>query len=199
MAQPKYAPREEVDGVPVVERVGMTAEEYFAQPETMQPQNLIEGRLYVSPAPIDRHQDIVGDLYLALREYRRGHGGYVILSPFDCRLGDGTVVQPDTGYVVAERAHLVDRYMHGAPDLVVEVLSPGTRRFDRQRKLATYGGNGVREAWLVDPDAETVTVFTSDGKGWQQECSVLFGEVIPSAVVDIGAANLVREAEPDAP
>ena len=194
MAQPKYAEPMDVDAVPVVTRVGMTADEYFALPETMQPQNLIEGRLYVSPAPIDRHQDIVGELYIELSGYRREHGGYVILSPFDCWLADGTVVQPDTGYVIAARRQLVDRYMHGAPDLVVEVLSPGTRRFDRQKKLQTYGVNGVREAWLVDPDAETVTVFTGNGSEWTRERSVLFGEAIPSDIVDIGAGNLVREA-----
>ena len=184
----------DVDAVPVVTRVGMTADEYFALPETMQPQNLIEGRLYVSPSPIDRHQDIVGELYIELSGYRREHGGYVILSPFGCWLADGTVIQPDTGYVIAARRQLVDRYMHGAPDLVVEVLSPGTRRFDRQKKLQTYGVNGVREAWLVDPDAETVTVFTGNGSEWTRERSVLFGEAIPSDIVDIGAGNLVREA-----
>ncbi|HXU24298.1 MAG TPA: Uma2 family endonuclease [Tepidiformaceae bacterium] len=193
MAQPKYAEPMEVDAVPVVTRVGMTADEYFALPETMQPQNLIEGRLYVSPSPIDRHQDIVGELYIELSGYRREHGGYVILSPFDCWLADWTVVQPDTGYVIAARRQLVDRYMHGAPDLVVEVLSPGTRRFDRQKKLQTYGVNGVREAWLVDPDAETVTVFTGNGSEWTRERSVLFGEAIPSDIVDIGAGNLVRD------
>ena len=184
----------DVDAVPVVTRVGMTADEYFALPETMQPQNLIEGQLYVSPSPIDRHQDIVGELYIELSGYRREHGGYVILSPFDCWLADGTVVQPDTGYVIATRRQLVDRYMHGAPDLVVEVLSPGTRRFDRQKKLQTYGVNGVREAWLVDPDAETVTVFTGNGSEWTRERSVLFGEAIPSDIVDIGTGNLLREA-----
>ena len=194
MAQPKYAELMEAEGPPKVVRVGMTADEYFALPETMQPQNLIEGRLYVSPSPIDRHQDIVGGLYIELSGYRREHGGYVILSPFDCWLADGTVVQPDTGYVIAERRQLVDRYMHGAPDLIIEVLSPGTRRFDRQQKLAVYARNGVREAWLVDPDAETVTVFTGKGTDWTREQSVLFGEPIPSDVVDIGAGNLLREA-----
>lgn len=196
MAQPKHAEPMEIDAPPTVTRVGMTAEEYFALPETMQPQNLIEGRLYVSPAPILRHQRISGQLYIVLFEFAAKNGGEAFISPNDCRLGDRTVVQPDVLYVSKERLGiLTERRVEGAPDLVVEVLSPGTRRFDRQQKLAAYAPNGVREAWLVDPDAETVTVFSGDGGAWQRERSVLFGEPIPSDVVDIGAGNLAREAE----
>jgi Uma2 family endonuclease len=195
MAQPKYAEPMEADRPPKVVRVGMTADEYFALPETTQPQNLIEGRLYVSPAPILRHQRLTGHLYVALYEFAIKHGGEVLLSPTDCRLDDRTVVQPDVAYVSEKRlGMLTDKRVEGAPDLVIEVLSPGTRRFDRQKKLQTYGLNGVREAWLVDPDAETVTVFSGNGTGWTDERSVLFGEAIPSDVVDIGAGNLVREA-----
>ena len=193
MAQPKYAEPMEAERPPKVVRVGMTADEYFAGPETMQPHNLIDGRLYRSETPTPRHQELVGDLAVALYHYREGHGGYVILSPSDCRLDDVNVLQPDLGYVIAARRRLVDRYMHRAPDLIIEVLSPGTRRFDRQQKLAVYARNGVREAWLVDPDAETVTVFSGNGSEWTGERSVLFGDAIPSDVVDIGSGNLVRE------
>ncbi|MGH2631960.1 MAG: Uma2 family endonuclease, partial [Tepidiformaceae bacterium] len=149
MAQPKHAEPIEAERPPTVVRVGMTAEEYFAMPETMQPQNLIEGRLYVSPAPILRHEDIVLELAGALRDFRRDDGGYVILSPTDCQLGDRTVLQPDLGYVSKEHLGILSvMRVHGAPDLVIEVLSPGTRRFDRQKKLDAYAANGVREAWL---------------------------------------------------
>lgn len=196
MAQPKHAEPMRADRPPTVARVGMTADEYFALPETMQPQNLIDGRLYVSPAPIVRHQRITGHLYVCLYEFATDRGGEVILSPTDCQLDDRTVVQPDLGYISAERlAILTEKRVEGAPDLVIEVLSPGTRRFDRQKKLAVYARNGVHEAWLVDPDAETVTVFTGTGNEWTRERSVLFGENIPSDIVEIGAGNLVREAE----
>ena len=104
------------------------------------------------------------------------------------------MAQPDLGYVRDERRGILrGKRVEGAPDLVIEVLSPGTRRFDRQQKLAAYGRNGVREAWLVDPDAETVTIFTGTGSEWTREQSVLFGEPIPSEIVDIGAGNLARE------
>jgi Uma2 family endonuclease len=196
MAQPKYAEPMGVDGPPVVTRVGMTADEYFGLPETMQPQNLIEGRLYVSPSPIPAHNDLAFDIASAIRDYRREHGGYVVLAPMDCRLGDRTVLQPDVMYLTEEHKGLRgNKRIEGAPDLVIEVLSPGTRRFDRQQKLAVYAHNGVREAWLVDPEAETVTVFSGEGGAWVRERSVLFGEPIPSDVVDIGAGNLAREAE----
>ena len=189
MAQPKHAEPMEAERPPTVARVGMTADEYLALPETSQPQNLIDGRLYVSPAPRPRHQLIVGDLYVAIRTFQLGNGGYSILSPTDCVLNDGTVVQPDVAYIRAGREAIVGNRVNGAPDLAIEVLSPGTRRFDRQKKLRAYGLNGVREAWLVDPEAETVTVFTGSGGEWTHEQSVLFGETIPSSVVDIGSGN----------
>ena len=101
--------------------------EYFALPETMQPQNLIEGRLYVSPSPLPAHNDLAFDIASAIRDYRREHGGYVVLAPMDCRLGDRTVLQPDVMYLTEEHKSLRGKKrIEGAPDLVVEVLSPST-------------------------------------------------------------------------
>ena len=188
-AQPQLAPVDHEDE-PVLVREGVTVEEYLAMPETTQPYNLIEGRLYVSPTPIMKHQNIVGTLYLALREFAQSSGGLAFISPMDCHLPTGSVLQPDVGYIAPERLDIVDRWVMGAPDLVVEVLSPGTRRFDRNRKLRAYETAGVREAWLVDPSSCTVIVFTGDGKRWISEHSVLFGEPIPSAIVDTGTAGL---------
>src|SRR6185437_5789975 len=134
-------------------REHLTAAEYFALPESSQPQNLIEGRLYVSPSPFWKHQATVGELFESLREFAREHGGEVILSPMDCELPDGSVLQPDVGYVSPGRLNIIGDHVQGAPDLVIEVLSRGTRRFDRTKKLRIYGKNGVAEAWLVDPEA----------------------------------------------
>jgi Uma2 family endonuclease len=93
----------------------------------------------------------------------------------DCVPPDGSVVQPDVGYISVERSHIFQDHVMGAPDVVVEVLSRGTRRFDRIKKLDVYRRNGVREAWLVDPDAQTVTVFFGESQQWVREQSVLFG------------------------
>jgi Uma2 family endonuclease len=191
-ASPQQAPVEEG---PVLIATGVTATQYLSGPETNVPHNLIDGELYRMPSPFKRHQKAVGKLHVSFERYAESAGGEVILSPMDCRLADRTVVQPDIAYIVPERAHIYQDIVMGAPDLVVEVLSKGTRRFDRNRKLQAYARNGVREAWLVDPDAETVTVLTGDGTQWIKEQSVLFGDDIPSAIVAVGAAGL-GEAEP---
>lgn len=193
MALRKPAPKRQSDGEPVLVGEKVTADEYFAMPETVIPHNLIDGRLYMSPSPFWNHQELVGSLYVAFRDYARSAGGAAILSPMDCRLSDRTVLQPDVGYIVPERAGIIQDHVMGAPDVVVEVLSPGTRRFDRQKKLDAYERNGVREAWLVDPDAQSVTVFSGDGSRWTEEQTVPFGAPIPSAVMAVGAAGLSRK------
>jgi Uma2 family endonuclease len=188
-AHPQLAPADHEDE-PVLVREGVTIEEYLAMPETTQPSNLIEGRLYMSPAPLMRHQQIVMRLGFLMDQFARVHGGLAFISPMDCHLPTGSVLQPDVGYIAPERLDIVDRWVMGAPDLVIEVLSPGTRRFDRNRKLRAYETAGVREAWLVDPSSSTVIVFTGEGNQWVREHSVLFGEPIPSAIVDTGTAGL---------
>ncbi len=188
-AQPQLAPPD-FEPEPRLVREGMTVEEYLAMPESTQPSNLIEGRLYMSPTPIWRHQSIVGTVYVALRTFANESGGLAFISPMDCHLPNGSILQPDVGYITPDRVDIVDRWVMGAPDLVVEVLSPGTRRFDRNRKLQQYERNGVREVWLVDPSSQTVIVFSAEGNAWARERSVLFGESIPSDMVQVGTAGL---------
>lgn len=188
-AQPQFAPVEHEDE-PVLVREGVTVAEYLAMPETVQPYNLIDGRLYMSPAPLMRHQNLAGTIYVFFREFARERGGQAFISPMDCHLPTGSVLQPDVGYITPERVSIVDRWVMGAPDVVVEVLSPGTRRFDRNRKLRAYEVAGVREAWLVDGSSNTVIVFSAEGNRWVREQSVLFGEPIPSAIVHAGTAGL---------
>ena len=181
---------------PVVVATGMTADSYFALPQVSQPQNLIEGRLCTSPSPFWKHQRVVGTLFVAVDAFAEQHGGAAILSPMDCKLPGGDVLQPDVGYIAAGREEIIQDHVMGAPDLVIEVLSQGTRRFDRTKKLEAYGRNGVREAWLVDPEAESVTLFFGDGTRWVEETSVLFGEAVPSRIVDIGDAKLGALRQP---
>lgn len=189
MAQPRVIETGREDE-PVLVKEGVGVAEYLARPETTTAHNLIEGRLYMSPTPIFQHQKLVGLFFRALDDFARANGGEAFVSPMDCHLPDGSVLQPDVGYVSAERAGIIDRWVMGAPDLVVEVLSPGTRRFDRVKKLRAYEKNGVREAWLVDPDSQTVIVFTGEENAWRKEQSALFGDPIPSALAPLGSAGL---------
>jgi Uma2 family endonuclease len=123
---------------------------------------LIDGEHYMTPAPTYRHQHVAmnvgGLLFMFLREHRLGH---VYMAPLDVLFSEMDVVEPDVLYVSEERlrAQQEERYLTVTPDLVVEVLSPSTRRVDRGAKRGLYERQGVPEYWLIDPVLETVQVF----------------------------------------
>lgn len=130
----------------------VTTDQYFKMPETLLPQELVYGVLRDAAAPTPGHQEVVGKFYLALNQHleRRG-SGRVWLSPVDVVL-DRTrhlIVQPDLIVVTDARLHLVTDRVWGAPDLVVEVLSPRPRIGTLEERLAWFAQYGVRECWLV--------------------------------------------------
>jgi Uma2 family endonuclease len=124
-------------------------------------QEVIAGELVVTPAPTSRHQEIVAYLTWRLYGFVREHGlGKVFPAPIDVLFGEGDYLEPDLVFVAAERLHLLsDRGMEGAPDLVVEVVSPSTAGRDRGLKLERYRRYGVHTYWVVDPADETVEVW----------------------------------------
>ena len=130
---------------------------------------LIDGIAYMmSPSPNRFHQEIIGNLYLQFAQFLVGKPCKVFLSPFDVRLNaaeeDDTVVQPDL-LVICDKSKLTDEGSVGAPDLVIEVLSPSTARNDKSIKFKKYQRYGVREYWIVDPASNTVHAYTlTDGK-----------------------------------
>jgi len=168
----------------------INAREYFALPETMQRQDLIDGELIVAPAPIRNHQYIVIRIIGAIQRYCDQHGGYAILAPTDVELDSDLVLQPDAGYIAPGSATTFVNHVVGPPDLVVEVLSPGTRRTVHERKMDKYARYGVPEAWVVDPAANVTTVYANDRGGWKVAGTATFGSAIPSSVVEVGDAGL---------
>ena len=112
---------------------------------------LLFGRLHVSPSPSVLHQIVLGLLYEVLNRMADATGGLALLAPVDVILAVHSVVQPDLLYVSPARRAIVQERLEGAPDLVVEILSPGSTRRDRGEKLALYLTSGVREYWIVDP------------------------------------------------
>ncbi len=125
---------------------------------------LIHGRFYLSPSPIRIHQFVVGHIGRVLHDTAEATGGEAIVAPMDVHLADHTVAQPDVLYVSPERREILQTWVEGAPDVVVEVLSPSTARMDRLLKLNRYAEGGVREYWLVDPAARTIEFYVSDGQ-----------------------------------
>jgi Uma2 family endonuclease len=134
-------------------------------PEDGRRYELYDGDVYEVPSPIPLHQMVSARLYLALADYVKTHGGTVLYAPLDIVLTEYDVVQPDLILFTGERAHLVNprTVTRVPPDLAIEILSPSTERNDRGRQLRLLQKHGVREFWLVDPDAETIEVYTLNG------------------------------------
>lgn len=124
------------------------------------PTELWDGGLVMSPAPSFLHQEIVDRLHDRLKTWVRSHRlGKTATAPVDMVLAPRRAVQPDLVFIANERLGIIGERIEGAADLVVEVLSPGTRRRDRLDKRDLYEQHGVKEYWLVDPEARTVEVL----------------------------------------
>ena len=139
----------------------LTVDEYFTGPETLRPMELVYGVVREPPAPRYGHQSLVTRLAALLVAHVTTYRlGAVCVSPIDVVLDEeaALVVQPDVLFVAAGRMDIVRDRIWGPPDLVVEVLSPATRRRDRTTKLGWYRRYGVRECWLVDPAAHAIEV-----------------------------------------
>lgn len=121
-----------------------------------------EGELWMAPSPTTRHQRIAFRLGRELARRAEDHDlGEVFVAPLDVVLAPNTVVQPDVVFVRRERMDIVtEENIQGVPDLVVEVLSPGTRALDRNRKRLIYQRAGVPEYWVVDGERREVAVHT---------------------------------------
>ena len=139
----------------------LTYEDFVLFPDDGKRHELIDGEHFVTPSPNRRHQTAVSNLTAILVPAVRAQGlGRVFVAPFDVVLTRHDVVAPDLLFVSAARsAVLTDANVQGAPDLVVEVLSPSSRRQDEVLKRDLYERGGVAEYWIVDPEAETVKVF----------------------------------------
>lgn len=130
----------------------LTVDDFLATPEGSRYQ-LVEGDLIMAPAPNLHHQQIVRNLSQILCGHAAAHSlGEVLFAPCDVYLSPHDVVQPDLLFVAeANRGIMAEDGIHGPPDLVVEVLSPGTAQLDKKSKRRVFARAGVKEMWLVDP------------------------------------------------
>jgi Uma2 family endonuclease len=168
----------------MIERTRLTTAEYFALPETTQPMELINGAIIVSPAPIPRHQEIIINLTVLLRQLTRTIGGKVYMSPIDVYLDEGQVPQPDVVYLAPDSAcQVTDKRLVGPPDLVVEVFSPGSVRHDKIDKFELYERYGVREYWMIDPQEGYLEIYRRDGDALVHQGVYGPGQSFTSAVL----------------
>ncbi len=137
-------------------------EDFHALPEGPPYYQLIDGELIMTPAPNFQHQEIVGEVFAALRSYvKKRDLGKVVVAPVDVELSvdDAQAFQPDVLFIAKARLEIADKKVTGAPDLVVEVLSASTAELDRGKKRMAYARHGVNELWLVSPEAAAVHVY----------------------------------------
>lgn len=144
----------------------LTYRDFLKFPDDGKRHELIDGVHYVSPSPITAHQRILGSLYFLVRQHlEQQPQGRLFLGPTDVIFTMFDIVVPDMSFIREERATiLTEKNIQGAPDLVVEIASPGTRRRDEGVKLALYDRCGVAEYWFLNPGAETVRVYRRGAK-----------------------------------
>jgi Uma2 family endonuclease len=141
----------------------MTTDEYLRTPETMLPQELVYGFVRDAPAPSTGHQCAVGEIFVCLRTHLAQQGsGHVWMSPIDVVLDreQNLVVQPDLIVVLNDRQHIVADRVWGAPDVVVEVMSPRPRIGRLDERLEWFAKYGVGECWLVRPAIREIEVIS---------------------------------------
>lgn len=134
---------------------------------------VLEGELVTIPTPYVDHQQILLDLVMHLYEGpKKQRVGELLMAPFDVILSEENVVQPDLLFISQERRSILqENGVHGAPDLVVEILFPPTAERDLGIKRDLYGRYGVKEYWIVDPENQSIEVLRQKGDGldlWQR-------------------------------
>ncbi len=163
-----------------------TYEDYLKLPDDGRRFEIIEGVLYVTNAPNIDHQFVVSEIVQRIGNFVRQYNlGYILSAPFEVHLSErARPVLPDVIFIKAERwPETGAGYFEGAPDLIVEVLSPSTRRTDQVVKFTAYEQAGVSEYWIVDPKSKIVQVYVLSGREYGLLGEFLGEDVVQSSVL----------------
>ena len=162
----------------------MTYADYSALPDDGLRRQVIDGEVFVTPAPSIRHQNVVGNLFVALKVHLLAHGGgQVFIAPCDVVLSDHDVVQPDVVFVADDWIDVITTAnIQGVPTLVIEVVSDSI--MDRGRKRDLYARAGVPTYWVVDPDGDRIEVYRLAG-----------GLYDPPLILEPGATRGIAEVD----
>jgi Uma2 family endonuclease len=128
---------------------------------------LIEGEVYMTPSPNTKHQRAVVKLLRLLVDHVEQHDlGEVFIAPYDIVFSKWTALEPDLLFIRKDRASIVtEANVQGAPDLVIEILSPSNKAYDRKTKLRAYEKAGVPEIWYFDPEDDSAEILNLGGDG----------------------------------
>lgn len=170
-------------------RTRLTYDDYAALPDDGKRYELIHGELVQLTSPSLAHQRLLKRLFRVLDAAEAAGLGEVFVAPFDVKLSEYDVLEPDLLFVTRERSSIVgDRFVSGGPDLVVEVLSPSTRHRDLGVKADLYAAAGVREYWLGDPTVPSLDVRSPRDGRYEARPMVdgaVTSTVVPGLVLDL--------------
>ena len=168
--------------------VKLTYDDFLQFPDDGKRHELIDGEHYVTPSPNTKHQQVSGNLHWLIRSYLETHPiGKVFYAPFDVLFSQFDVVEPDLLFVSTARLSdaVTSQHVISAPDLVVEIGSPSTRRRDETIKRRLYERSGVKEYWIVDPDVDVVRVYRPGDGGYTRpvELSLEAGDTLTTPLL----------------
>ena len=171
----------------------LTYHDFLLLPDDGKRYEILDGDLCVTPSPVTRHQLIVGRFLHHLMTYLETHPvGTVFTAPYDVVLSEIDIVEPDLLLVLhAGRAVVTEKNVQGPPDMILEVLSPGTAARDRNLKRKRYERFGVQEYWLIDPDDNTLEMLAMQDERYVQVCRAArpaecVSALLPGLVLNLG-------------
>lgn len=162
--------------------IRLTYEDLCLLPNDGKRYEIIDGELFVTPAPLTRHQLILANLLYYLTHFVKERGfGRVFPAPLDVFFSQFDVVEPDIVYVSKERASVItEKNAQGAPDLVVEILSESTAKIDRTTKLKLYARYGVMEYWIIDPNVCSAEIYRLAAGGYELAARLQSSDLLTS-------------------
>ena len=168
----------------------LTYDDLLDTPDDGNRYEIIGGELVVSPSPSFRHQMVSAALFRVIDRTVQAEGlGVLIYAPMDVRFHQHDIVEPDILFIRKERVGIIEQNLiEGAPDLVVEVLSPSSRHRDQVPKMAVYARAGVEEYWIADPEQRTLTIYALVNGTYQAvdaPGNVVSSRVLPGLRVEI--------------
>jgi len=171
----------------------MAADEFFQIPDDGYNYELIDGIVMMTPSPTPKHQAVLMEIATQIALYLRTNPVGQALPEIDVHLGEGLaggdlVYRPELVFMRSERLPQIEDKIVGAPDLVVEIISRGSRRFDSETKKRDYEHFGVREYWLIDPERQSMTFYRLEGDRFAETPPTGDGfscQVIPGFTLDL--------------
>ena len=191
------------DGVNPVTTPGvkLTYEDFVQFPDDGMRHELIDGEHYVTPSPNTKHQRVSGNLHVLIGSWLEDHPiGRIFSAPYDVVFSNFDIVEPDLLYLSNERMAEVVTPMHvrGAPEIAVEIGSPGTRKRDETIKRRLYERSGVSEYWVVDPEVDLVRIYRRGDEGFgraieltREASDILTTPLLPG--LDLPLTRIFRE------